>query len=114
MKGGSIDVVISTVPPSSEFRLPSHLVKASMVIVELVYFPRETALVKQANAVGCCLVEGSEILFEQGTHQFQIWTDLDPPRQAMAAALVNVHDNGKLQDRTPLLFLEALQNKPHL
>lgn len=70
-----------------------------------------TDLVLQARATGALLVEGSEILFEQGIAQFQIWTGREAPLHEMAHALVHEHKDGALKQDTPLLFQEIL-NKP--
>jgi len=108
LQNHSVDLVISTVPPDTKFRLPSHLLKKDMVIIELVYYPRYTELLKQAAEIGCAFVEGSEILFAQGLKQFEIWTGKNAPRREMARALVEVHNEGALKEKTPLLFSESL------
>eukprot|EP01126_Amoeba_proteus_P057069 TRINITY_DN723_c0_g2_i7.p1 TRINITY_DN723_c0_g2~~TRINITY_DN723_c0_g2_i7.p1 ORF type:complete len:333 (+),score=71.08 TRINITY_DN723_c0_g2_i7:148-999(+) len=96
-----IDVVISTVPPVVDFVLPAHLLRSSLVVVELVYNPRCTKLVQQAKEYGCKLVDGSEILFRQGIRQFEIWTKLKAPEKEMAYALVHKHNDGALVKDIP-------------
>jgi len=110
----SIDVAIGTVPPTSQFKLPQHLLKQSLLVVELVYFPRDTELVKQALSINAVIIEGSELLFEQGVKQFEIWSGKPAPRKAMAAALVNEHNNGALREQTPLTFARELTNQHKL
>jgi len=105
----SIDIVIGTVPPTSQFVLPIHLLKKNLVVVELVYFPRETGLIKQAKEKGCSIVEGSEVLFEQGLKQFEIFTKKDAPKREMAQALVYNHNGGALSQEIPETFREILQ-----
>jgi len=104
----SVDIVIGTVPPTSQFVLPDHLFKDNLVVVELVYFPRETMLIKQAIEKGCLIVEGSEILFEQGLKQFEIFSKKEVPKREMAHALVHKHNGGALAQETPLTFRELL------
>lgn len=79
-------------------------------VVELVYHPRHTALVKQAYAHNCIIVEGSEILFVQGIKQFEIWTGLAPPQKEMAHAFVYNHNNGLLKEDTPYTFCKILNS----
>jgi len=82
------DIVIGTVPPQADFKLPQHLVKKSLVVVELVYHPRKTPLIQQAQKEGCTVVEGVEILVEQGIEQFRIWTMKDAPLAQIICALM--------------------------
>lgn len=62
-------------------RIPADLV------FDMVYNPRETALMKRAKAQGCKLIYGSEMLLEQALRQFEIWTGETAPRAPMAKAL---------------------------
>lgn len=78
------------------------------LVVELVYHPRYTALVKQAKEHNCIIVEGSEILFVQGIKQFEIWTEGPAPEKEMAHAFVYVHNNGSLKEDTPYTFKKIL------
>uniref|UniRef100_A0A6B2LCD4 Shikimate dehydrogenase substrate binding N-terminal domain-containing protein n=1 Tax=Arcella intermedia TaxID=1963864 RepID=A0A6B2LCD4_9EUKA len=105
-----VDVVIGTVPPSAQFALPEGLVKESLVVVELVYAPRETALVAQARKHNCKIVEGSEILFEQGIKQFHIFTNFNPPKREIAHAIVHNHNNAELSHNPPRTFSQLLNS----
>jgi len=55
-------------------------------------------------------VEGSELLFEQGLAQFEIFTKQKPPKKEIAYAMVHTHNNGALEIETPTLFLELLSS----
>ena len=65
------------VPPSAKFTLPEGILKQKPVVVEVVYKPQETSIVKQAIAEGCQVFLGVEMLLEQGFEQFQLWTKCD-------------------------------------
>lgn len=62
-----------------------------LVVFDLVYRPRRTALLEQAAARGCVTIEGVEMLVEQGALSFTIWTGTVAPvdlmRDAAYAAL---------------------------
>jgi len=89
-------VVVGTVPPTANFELPEHLVKQKPVTVELVYFPRKTPLIQQAEKVGCKVVEGIELLFEQGVAAFEFFTDgKKAPRKEIKEAFLK-SNNGEL------------------
>ena len=62
--------------------------KFKPVVLEAAYIPRHTAFVSQALEQGCRVVEGVEMLFEQGCAQCEIWTGKPAPRAAIAAALL--------------------------
>ena len=53
---------------------------------DLVYRPRETALLRQARAAGCRTIEGIEMLIEQGARSFELWTGLAAPVHVMRTA----------------------------
>jgi len=88
----ALHVVIDTLPGSSEFVLPdaavSVLRRCRPVVLEAAYIPRRTAFLSQALAANCEVVEGIEMLFEQGCAQCQIWTGKPAPRLEIAEALL--------------------------
>jgi 3-dehydroquinate dehydratase/shikimate dehydrogenase len=57
------------------------------IVFDMVYNPRETALLKRAKQDGCIVISGSEMLLEQAIRQFEIWTGERAPRSVMQAAL---------------------------
>ena len=82
----SIRVVISTLPAASEFSLPEWLLaidKRMPIIFDVNYKPYSTKLLRQAEEAGCSLVRGSEMLWEQGVGQFELWTGRTAPYSVM-------------------------------
>ena len=57
------------------------------VVLDMVYNPHDTVLLKRAAAQGATVIHGSEMLLEQAARQFEIWTGESAPRAVMAAAL---------------------------
>ncbi len=57
------------------------------VVLDMVYNPRETALLKRAAEQGLTVIPGIEMLLEQAAHQFEIWTGETAPRAVMREAL---------------------------
>jgi 3-dehydroquinate dehydratase / shikimate dehydrogenase len=53
---------------------------------DLVYNPIETMFLREARAAGCDTLTGIEMLIAQGAAQFQLWTNLEPPEDAMIKA----------------------------
>lgn len=84
IQDSSVRAVISTLPASAEFRLPQWLVDEHIPIVfDVNYKPYQTAVLKQAEEAGCNVVRGSEMLWEQGVGQFELWTGRTAPYRVM-------------------------------
>jgi len=87
-----LDFVVDTLPGSTEFTFPPAqapiLAKFKPTCLEAAYIPRRTAFVTQALNAGCRVVEGVEMLYEQGCAQCTIWTGQPAPRGAIACNLL--------------------------
>ncbi len=55
-------------------------------MVDMVYGQGPTALLRAAEAAGASVVDGLEILIQQGALSFEIWTDRKPPLDVMRTA----------------------------
>jgi shikimate dehydrogenase len=53
------------------------------MVYDLVYNPRETRLVREAQAQGCSTATGLGMLIEQAALAFELWTGCVPPRPAL-------------------------------
>lgn len=71
----------SLVPPSS--------LRPGLCVMDIVYNPLETKLVKDAKAVGAKVVSGIEMLVYQGAASFEIWTNHPAPVKVMKQAVLN-------------------------
>jgi 3-dehydroquinate dehydratase / shikimate dehydrogenase len=60
------------------------------IVLDMVYNPHETLLLKRAKTQGCAIIHGSDMLLEQAACQFEIWTGESAPRAAMRAALEQI------------------------
>ncbi len=65
--------------------LPDHLLRASLWVSEVVYFPLETALLKAARARGCTVVDGGTMAVGQALGAFELFTGYKPDAQRMRA-----------------------------
>jgi 3-dehydroquinate dehydratase / shikimate dehydrogenase len=57
------------------------------LVLDMVYNPRETVLLRRAKQQGRLVIPGIEMLLEQAAHQFEIWTGETAPRAVMRNAL---------------------------
>lgn len=83
LNGLDIKVVISTLPAAANFELPPWMLQSKPVVFDVNYKPYSTALLQQAEAAGCKVVRGSEMLWEQGVGQFELWTGRTAPYKVM-------------------------------
>lgn len=67
--------------------VPGNLLRPEHVIFDMVYRPRLTPLLKNAVRAGCRTIPGSDMLLHQAIIQFETWTDLPAPVDAMRDAL---------------------------
>jgi len=89
-----LDAVMGTLPGTAGFTLPDGLLADfKPVVIDAAYQSsasgeRFTALLRQAKHHHCALVEGLEMLFEQGCAQCELWTGKPAPRKEIARALL--------------------------
>ena len=59
-----------------------------MVVMDIVYNPLETRLLKDAAASGCRTINGAEMFVFQGAQQFELWTGQKAPVDVMRQAVL--------------------------
>lgn len=80
------DVVVSTLPFGVADSL-SVAWRPSTVVFDAVYQPWPTPLAASARAAGCSVVSGLDLLLAQAVHQFELFTGVRAPVEAMRTAL---------------------------
>ena len=66
------------------------------VVMDIVYDPVSTELLREADSAGCLPINGLEMLVHQGAISFERWTGLKPPIDIMKTAIegqLTVRDN---------------------
>jgi shikimate dehydrogenase len=76
-------------PNDCETLVSPRMLKPDLVVMDLVYDPIETKLVKNAKAAGAKVVSGVEMLIYQGAASFEIWTGEKAPVEVMRKAALN-------------------------
>jgi shikimate dehydrogenase len=56
------------------------------VVMDIVYQPLQTRLLREAQARGAATIDGLQMLIHQGAAQFELFTGLDAPTEIMARA----------------------------
>ncbi len=59
------------------------------IVYDIVYNPRKTILLKEAQMAGLDTIDGCEMLIHQGAKAFEIWTGQKPPVSVMKIALLD-------------------------
>jgi len=92
MEGRSADLLVQTTPVGmaphvEESIVPESILRPHMVVMDIVYNPVETKLLRMARARGCVTVSGLRMFLYQGAEQFSLWTGIEPPVEAMRLAV---------------------------
>lgn len=77
---------VGMVPNVDQTLVGRELLRSDMAVMDIVYNPLETLLLKEAKAVGAKCIDGLEMLVQQGAESFKIWTGCEPPIQVMRDA----------------------------
>ena len=89
-----LDLVVSCVPGAAGLSPPEGVLRSQKpIVLDAAYRPRETPLLANAAAAGCVVIEGIEMLFEQGCAQARIWTHRTAPRGAIVKGLQTFTDS---------------------
>jgi shikimate dehydrogenase len=74
-------------PKVNETAVPPALLHAGLTVMDIVYNPRDTQLLKDAKAAGCRTIPGLEMFLYQAVAQFELWTNQAAPAEVMRTVL---------------------------
>jgi len=83
------DVLVNATPVglrSDESPVPAEALRPGAVVLDAVYDPPETRLLRDARARGARCVGGKWMLVEQAAEQIRIWSGKTPPAEVLAKA----------------------------
>ncbi len=63
--------------------IPASLLRPSLWVAEIIYFPLETALLKAARALGCATCDGGGMVVYQAAESFELFTGVTPDAARM-------------------------------
>jgi shikimate dehydrogenase len=84
------DLLVNATPigtGSNETPVDEELLRPDLAVVDLVYRPTPTRLVREARAAGATAHGGAQMLLRQAVMSFELWTGRDAPVRVMAEAL---------------------------
>ena len=90
---GEADILVNATsvgmsPDINKTPVPSSLLKPGLVVVDIVYNPIRTRLLREAEAVGAKTIGGVDMFVWQGALAFEIWTGAKAPVELMRAEVV--------------------------
>jgi len=90
---GEADILVNATsvgmsPNINETPVPSSLLKPGLVVVDIVYNPIKTRLLREAEEAGAETVSGVDMFVWQGALAFEIWTGVKAPVELMRAEVV--------------------------
>jgi shikimate dehydrogenase len=88
LERGVFDILVNATPvgmaPGVEASpVPSRCLHRGMTVMDAVYTPLETRLLRNARTRGCATVDGVSLFVRQGVLQFELWTGLAAPMAEM-------------------------------
>ncbi len=88
------DILINTTPvgmaPNTNVMpVKSAWLEKDMVVMDIVYNPLNTGLLKKARKKGCTIIDGVSMFVFQGAWQFELWTGQKAPLDVMNETVRN-------------------------
>ncbi|KZN18049.1 MULTISPECIES: shikimate dehydrogenase [Pseudomonas] len=86
---GQADGLVNTTPMGMKklpgMPVPLELLRAQLWVAEIVYFPLETELLRNARALGCRTLDGGNMAVFQAVKAFELFSGVVPDAQRMLA-----------------------------
>ncbi len=70
-------------PHKDESPIPTATLKGYKYVMDVIYNPLKTKLLKEAEQQGCQILSGLDMFVHQGARQILLWTGKEPPRELM-------------------------------
>ena len=86
------DILVNTTPvgmspQGQDTPLLGEKLQPGLVVMDIVYNPLKTRLLREAEAAGCETIDGLSMFVHQGARQFELWTGLAAPVDIMRMAV---------------------------
>jgi len=77
---------VGTYPNIDEIPIDKELLNGNFAVCDVVYNPKKTKLLQEAEKLGCKTMSGLGMLVHQGAEAFEIWTGVEAPANTMFEA----------------------------
>lgn len=87
------DILVNTTsvgmhPREDASPLPAGMLRSGLVVMDIVYNPAETRLLREAREAGAKAIPGTEMMVYQAVEQERIWLGIEAPVDVMRKALL--------------------------
>jgi shikimate dehydrogenase len=87
------DILVNTtsvgmLPDIDSTPVPENLIKSGLIVVDIIYNPLKTRLLKEAEKKGARVIRGIEMLIWQGALAFEFWTGIKAPLETMRKVVI--------------------------
>ena len=79
---------VGMTPHMDDMCVPTDVLDKNMVVMDIVYNPLKTKLLREAEKIGCTIIDGLSMFIYQGAGQFELWTGLEAPVEMMRLAVL--------------------------
>jgi shikimate dehydrogenase len=79
---------------TDETPIPGELLVPDLMVMDLVYNPPQSKLLRDAASAGCTTMNGEHMLLQQGARSFELWMGQAAPLEVMQAELDRARDQG--------------------
>lgn len=77
---------LGTYPNIDEMPIDKEILMGHLAVCDLIYNPKKTKLLQEAEKLGCKTMSGLGMLIYQGAEAFEIWTGIEAPVETMFEA----------------------------
>jgi shikimate dehydrogenase len=81
---GLVHATTTGMSKSPGMPLPADMLRPAQWVVEIIYFPLQTQLLKAARGIGCRTLDGGGMAIYQAVGAFRLFTGIAPDEQRMA------------------------------
>ena len=84
---------VGMTPDVDGLPLSTSLLERETVVMDMVYNPLKTRLLREAENIGCTTVDGVSMFVHQGAVQFELWTSQKAPVDVMRKVVLQALEN---------------------
>jgi shikimate dehydrogenase len=85
---------VGMLPDVDDMPVRKQDLEQTMVVMDIVYNPLKTRFLKAAESIGCRIIDGVSMFVYQGAFQFELWTGMNAPVEAMKKAVLHALGEG--------------------
>lgn len=98
------DILIQTTsvgmtPHLDHTPVPQEYLRSHHLVMDVVYTPRYTRLLQEAQQVGASIITGTEMFLHQGMAQFSLYTGMSAPEQVMRQVIEQALEPGSVMSK---------------